>query len=190
MSYLSHYDKIAMDHFGEQLNALFPSSDVKHSSYISYMQMMEVLLWEIQRSHTEYVYRECCQLYYLRLGLIDSKEYRRTMGLQRDDPINVDSITQLQPAPFKNIALQRQVLALKEKVEFFFSLNFFKQGYAFEMLDVEKHLVWMLSEFPLNEYLISCRLYYLRMGHVKSLKLRSDLSIPREDLGNVEVLGY
>ena len=190
MSYLSQDDKIAMDHFGEQLHALFPSSDVKHSSYISYMQMMEVLLWEIQRSHTEYVYRECCQLYYLRLGWIDSKEFRRTTGLQRDDPINVDSITQLQPAPFKNAPLAGQVLTFKEEVESFFPLNFLKQGYVHEMLEVENHLVWMLSEFPLNEYLISCRLYYMRMGHVKSLKLRRDLSIPREDPDNVEVLLY
>jgi len=190
MSYLTRAGVQAIYRFGEKLHTLFPLSDVKKSSYLSDMQMMEEELLGIQRSHTDYVYRECCQLYYLRLGWIDSKEYRRTMGLQRDDPINVDSITQLQPAPFKNIALERPVLALKEKVESFFSLNFFKQGYDHEMLDVENHLVWMLRNFPLNEYLISCRLYYLRMGHVKSLKLRRDLSIHREDLGNVEVLRY
>ena len=68
MSYLTRAGVLAIYRFGEKLHTLFPLSDVKHSSYISYMQMMEVLLWEIQRSHAEYVYRECCQLYYLRLG--------------------------------------------------------------------------------------------------------------------------
>jgi len=190
MSYLTRAGVQAIYRFGEKLHTLFPLSDVKKSSYLSDMQMMEDELLEIRRSNGEYVYTECCQLYYLRLGWIDSKEFRRTMGLQRDDPINVDSITQLQPAPFKNAPLAGQVLTFKEEVESFFPLNFLKQGYVHEMLEVENHLVWMLSNFPHNEYLISCRLYYMRMGHVKSLKLRRDLSIPREDLGNVEVLRY
>jgi len=193
MNYLSpanpHHH--ALYHFQEQLNTLFPLSDVKKSSYLHDIHAMEEVLLHMQNSQTEEeVYRECCQLYYLRLGCIDSKEFRRSMRIHRVDPINVENITQLQPAPFRNTPLERQVLALKEQVESSFSLNIFKQGYAYEMLDVERHLEWMLSNFPHNEYLISCRLYYLRMGHVKSLKYRCDNFIDRVDPDDVEVLRY
>ena len=171
--------------FEAKLDALLPLCYCKGPSLKDHMRELEQSLLALAPGD-EASYRLCCQLYLLRLGAIESTAFCANFQhlARRNEVASEAVLPRAEKAPLHPV-----VQEFKANVDS--QLNNLKAGYDFEMLDLEQFLRWIQGRHATSlEHLVCSRMYYLRLGRLKSLQFRACESGPcaaRKDPENLEL---